>query len=150
MLTELCAEIRNYFLRDPSRDIHAGTFTISNRSIEPLSFLQNGQYFRIVGSVFNDGVHKYGDENDKLTDEVFSGAVWAMAVPPAVIALSQEIDAWITANSEALNSPYQSESFGGYSYSKASAGSGSSGAGVFGWQSQFSNRLNPYRRVSVL
>lgn len=150
MLTDLCAEIRNYFLRDPGKDIHAGNFVISGGSIGPLSFLQNGQYFRIVGSVFNDGVHKYGENDPDLKDETFSGAVWAMAVPPAVIALSQDIDAWIAANKEVLDSPYQSESFGGYSYSKSSAGSGAAGAGTYGWQAQFSNRLNPYRRVSVL
>lgn len=151
MLTELCAEIRNYFLRDYRKDIHVGTFTISNGSIEPLSFLQDGQYFRIVGSVLNDGVYKYGESNSSLKDEVFSGAVWAMAVPPAVIALSQEIDDWVTANSAVLSSPYQSESFGGYSYSKASGGTKADGSGVaYGWQSQFANKLSPYRRISVL
>ena len=151
MLTELCAEIRNYFLRDYRRDIHVGTFTISGGSIEPLSFLQNGQYFRIVGSVFNDGVHKYGENDSSLVDETFSGAVWAMAVPPAVIALSQEIDDWVAANGAALASPYQSESFGGYSYSKASGGTKSDGSGVaYSWQSQFASKLSPYRRISVL
>lgn len=151
MLTELCAEIRNYFLRDYRKDIHAGTFTISNGSIEPLSFLQTGQYFRIVGSVFNDGVHQYGSEYDPLTDEVFSGAVWAMAVPPAVIALSEEIDDWVEANSAVLSSPYQSESFGGYSYSKSAGRSrGGDMSSGYGWQDQFASRLSPYRRISVL
>lgn len=149
MLTELCAEIRNYFLRDYRKDIHAGTFTISNGSIEPLSFLQTGQYFRIVGSVFNDGVHQYGGENDPLTDEVFSGAVWAMAVPPAVIALSEEIDDWVEANKSVIDSPYQSESFGGYSYSKGSSYANDSSS-AFGWRNQFASRLSPYRRISVL
>lgn len=150
MLTEICAEIRNYFLRDYRKDIHVGKFTISGGSIEPLSFLQEGQYFRIVGSIFNDGVHQYGD-GEPLVDEVFSGAVWAMAVPPAVIALDAEIDEWIANNKDILNSPYQSESFGGYSYSKASGGATSSGdVIVYGWESQFASKLDPYRRISVL
>lgn len=149
MLTELCAEIRNYFLRDYREDIHAGTFTVSGGNIETLSFLQEGQYFRIVGSVFNDGVWKYREGG--LKDETFSGAVWAMAVPPSVIALSQEIDDWVEANKDLLNTPYQSESFGGYSYSKASGGANADGSAVaYGWQSQFANKLNPYRRISVL
>lgn len=149
MLTELCEEIRNYFLRDYVKDIHDGTFTISDGGIEPLSFLQENQYFRIVGSVFNDGVHKYGDHD--LTDETFSGAVWAMAVPPAVIALSTEIDDWVSANADVLASPYQSESFGGYAYSKGSGRSGSSGsASTYSWQDHFAIKLSPYRRVSVL
>ena len=90
MLTEICAEIRNYFEVPNGR--HLGTFTISGGSIAPLDFLQEGQYFRIVGSVFNDGVYQYPAAS--LTDEVFEGAVWAMAVPPTLIALSAEIKAY--------------------------------------------------------
>ena len=88
MLTELCHELKNYFLRDRVNDIHPGSYTISGGDIEPLSFLAEGQYYRIVGSIFNDGVHKYGDATDTLDDETFEGAVWAMAVPPAVVALA--------------------------------------------------------------
>lgn len=145
MLTELCAELKNYFLRDREDDIHSGTYTISSGSIEPLDFLQDGQYFRIAGSVFNDGVHQY-PSND-LADEVFTGTVWAMAVPPAVIALSEEIDEWNTANAEVINSPYQSESFGGYSYNK---GNSTSGSGGYTWKDQFAPRLAKWRRLNVL
>lgn len=149
MLTEICAEIRNYFLRRYD-DIHVGTFTISGGEIEALPFLQNGQYFRIVGSVFNDGVWKYG-EIAEMHDEVFTGSVWAMAVPPAVIALDSEIDEWVANNAEVLSSPYQSESFGGYSYSKSSGRSTQNGnLGAYTWQDQFASKLNKYRRVSVL
>ena len=77
MLTELLAEIRNYFEVPNGR--HFGKFTISGESIAPLDFLQEGQYFRIVGSVFNDGVYQYPATS--LTDEVFEGAVWAMSLP---------------------------------------------------------------------
>lgn len=145
MLTELCAELRNYFLRDREADIHYGEYTISGGSID-LPFLLEGQYFRIVGSVLNDGVYQYPASD--LTDEEFSGAVWAMAVPPAVIALSEEIEAWNTANADALASPYTSESFGGYSYTKASGSSASGGA--YSWKDQFASRLSKWRRLSVL
>jgi hypothetical protein len=74
-----------------------------------------------------------------------------MSVPPAVLALAEEIDTWRAANADALSSPYQSESFGGYSYSKASGGgAGGSGSAAYGWQDQFAARLAPYRRLSVL
>lgn len=86
MLTEICAELRNYFEVPNGR--HFGKFEISGGSIAPLDFLQEGQYFRIVGSVFNDGVYQYPAAS--LTDEVFEGAVWAMRLPPAVIALSAD------------------------------------------------------------
>lgn len=146
MLTELCAELKNYFLRDREADIHYGEYTISGGSID-LPFLLNGQYFRIVGSVLNDGVYQY--PVDGLTDEEFSGAVWAMAVPPSVIALAADIEAWNAKNAEALASPYTSESFGGYSYTKAS-GASSGGSGAFTWRDQFASRLAKWRRLSVL
>lgn len=146
MLTEICAELKNYFIRG-EKSIHAGKYTISDGSIEPLSFLKDGQYFRIVGSDLNDGVHRYPASD--LNDEVFEGAVWAMAVPPAVIALAAEIETWIANNQDAINSPYSSESFGGYSYSKR-ASSREDDTGTVTWQSQFANRLNPYRRLFVL
>ena len=91
MLTEICAEIRNYFCQD--EDKHFGKFTISGGNIAPLNFLKEGQYFRIVGSTFNDGIHQYPASD--LTDEVFEGAVWAMAFPPSFIALSEDIKEYV-------------------------------------------------------
>ena len=69
MLTELCAELRNYFVVS----IHEGTFTIDGGKIAPLDFIQENQYFRIVGSVFNDGVYQ-NTADLVLTDEIFSGS----------------------------------------------------------------------------
>lgn len=146
MLTELCAELKNYFLRDELKDIHHGDYTISGGSVD-LPFLIPGQYFRIVGSVLNDGVYQYPASG--LSDETFSGAVWAMAVPPAVVALAAEIEAWNAKNEETLSSPYVSESFGGYSYTKATTG-GVGTNGAFTWKDQFGSRLNKYRRLHVL
>ena len=149
MLTQLCAELRNYFCKP--EDVHYGEFSITEQwGIEPCPFLKAGQYFRIRGSVFNDGVHQFG--GDDLIPEVFPGEVWAMAVPPAVIALDAEIDAWVEANQTALNSPYQSESFGGYSYVKAGAGYGNSGnaSSALTWQDHFRRRLAPWKKVCVL
>jgi hypothetical protein len=141
MLTELCAEIRNYFL--VPNGIHTGTFTISGGSIAPLDFLQEGQYFRIVGSVFNDGVYQY--PNVSLTDEEFDGAVWAMAVPPSVVALAADIEKWL--NSDAAKpTAFESESFGGYSYTRATDKNGA----ALTWQAVFAKSLNQYRRMSVL
>lgn len=134
MLTALCQELRNWF----ERDKHFGDFTISEGSLD-VDFLKDGQYFRIVGSVFNDGVHKYPDTT--LTDEEFCGAVWEMAVPADVIDLANEIEAF---NEEAgTSSPYTAESWGGYSYTKATASDGS----PLTWQTAFSNRLNKWRKI---
>lgn len=151
MLTEICAEIRNYFSLKEDRIL--GDFTVVNGAIAPEVSLEDNQYYRIIGSVFNDGVHKKGDT---LIDEsVFHGAVWKMRVPQTVLDLSTEIAAWQAENGSAQSanmSPFTSESFGGYSYSKSSGGSSGSGAGssAVTWQTMFSKRLAPYRRARVL
>ena len=137
MLTELLAEIRNYFEVPNGR--HFGKFEISGGSIAPLDFLQEGQYFRIVGSVFNDGVYQYPA---KLKDEVFEGAVWAMRLPPAVIALAAEIKAYNDSDAGKA-SPFTAESFGGYSYTKATDVNGA----PIGWQKAFASRLNKWRKL---
>lgn len=148
MLTELCAELHNWF----KQKIYFGSITIDSDGVTvggvPLSdYLQTGQYFRIVGSVFNDGVHQYG--SDCLSPERdFDGAVWAMAIPPEVIKLSDDIDEWNTAHKTALNSPYQSESFGGYSYSMKSGSGGTGGSSTsYTWRDQFAAQLRKWRKL---
>ena len=138
MLTEICAELRNWFV--VPNGVHIQTYTISGGSIEPLDFLQDGQYFRIIGSVFNDGVHQYPAYD--LTDEVFHGAVWSMAVPPAVIDLAAEIEEY-NKSDEGKASPYISENFGGYGYTKATGSNGK----VLTWKSVFADALNRYRKL---
>ena len=135
-LTNLCAELRNYF----ETEKRFGTFTISGGSISPSDFLQDGQYFRIVGSVFNDGVHRHPAHD--LTDETFDGAVWAMAVPPAVVELLQKIQEFEAATANAPTA-YTSESFGGYSYTKATDENGL----PVGWRSVFKSELNRWRKL---
>ena len=157
MISEVCAELRNYFLRDyinPEHYIHYGSFVIANGEMQSLPFLKENQYYRIVGSTFNDGVYQYHDpersrESGTMTSEEFDGAIWEMFVPPDFIALVSEIQQWTANNANVINSPYQSESFGGYSYSlKGGNDADKSSAGT--WQSQFASRLKPYRRISVL
>ena len=146
MLNEICQELRNWFDRGQPR-LH-GAFEISGGKIVDTDFtsiIQPNQYFRIIGSVFNDGVYKYTNEL-VLNDEIFVGSVWLMAIPKEVVDLASEISTWIEKNSDAITSPYQSESFGGYSYTKASAGSNSNSSGPT-WQSIFASRLNMWRKI---
>lgn len=144
MLSEVCKELNNWF--DVRSERLHGAFEISGGRITDSDFsakIQPNQYFRIIGSVFNDGVYK-NDESLDLTDELFVGSVWFMKVPKDVIDLSDEIDEWIKKYEEFTNNPYSSESFGGYSYSKAS---GSNGSGNPTWQNTFSIRLNRWRKI---
>lgn len=146
MLDDVCAYLKNYF----ETDKYFGEIKIESGSLVGFEDkLQNGQYFRIVGSVFNDGVYQY--PTNKLTNETFTdGAVWALAIPSALVSLSNDIDTWLGkyggADSEAL-SPFTSESFGGYSYSK-SAGGSADGSGASGsWQSVYAARLARWKKI---
>ena len=97
MLTELCRECRNWFTADS--DKHSGDFTISDGGITPFDFVLSGQYFRIMGSHFNDGVYKnVPEEVAKLAAETFTGQIWAMRVPPAFIDLSGKIEEYVAKN----------------------------------------------------
>ena len=139
MLEQVLMHLKNWFLVPGG--IHEGTYTIEDGGIT-LPFLANGQYFRIFGSVFNDGLHQY--PASELKAETFEGSVWALAVPQAVIDLATEIESWQTKNGDASVSPYQSESFGGYSYSKATD---SISGGAVTWQSAFRSRLSAWRKL---
>ena len=119
MLEAVLTYLNNWF----AWEMYAGTFTVTGRKLA-LPDLAEGQYFRIVGSVFNDGLHQYPATD--LADETFTGAVWALAVPKAVIALA-----------------YTSESFSGYSYTRATNAKGA----AVGWQDAFAAQLAPYRKL---
>ena len=139
MLEQVLMHLKNWFLVPGG--IHEGTYTIEDGGIT-LPFLAHGQYFRICGSVFNDGLHQYPALD--LKAETFEGTVWALAVPQAVIELASEIEEWQKKNGDASVSPYQSESFGGYSYSKSTD---SASGGAVTWQSAFRSRLSAWRKL---
>lgn len=135
MLYQVCKHIKNFFVTE-CKD---GTFTIENGTID-LPFLLDGQYFMIEGSVLNDGV--YQNPVTGLSDEIFKGSIVGMAVPKDFISLVEEIKSY-EENSSKDNGQYVSESFGGYSYTKATDSRGN----VASWQNAFSTRLNSWRKV---
>ena len=148
MLSEICAEIKNYFTY--RTDKYPGKYKIEGGVIVPAVALPT-DYFAIFGSRKNNGVHK---TTDVLKDEdEFVGSVWVMSIPDDFLALAKEIGDWQDkyggVDSEA-QSPFYSESFGGYSYTKG-AGSTSSGnnAAASTWQSVYAARLNQWRRVRL-
>lgn len=182
-LEAVLAECRNWFC--PRERIYPDTYTITDGVLSAASrdlsaILRDGQYYRIVGSVFNDGLHLYrdtgGGDDDSgnqpddgeadavsasesgsdggadglLTDETFTGAVWACAIPPAVIALAKEIADWQDEYGEAAASPYssKSENFANLysrSYTKASGVTQDGGRG--GWEAVFAAKLARYRKL---
>ena len=153
MLTQICQWLRNWFDYNSHKErlpYWEGEFAIENGVLVGFADrLLDGQYYRIQDSLLNDGVHQWPLE--ALRDEVFTGTVQCMSIPPAIIELADDISTWAAANAEAINSPYQSESFGGYSYTlrsgNASSGSGNGLSGGVTWQSQFAAQLAPWRKI---
>ena len=114
-----------------------------NQAMDELK--KEGFWIVSTDAVFNDGVHK-NDDSLKLTDEIFIGEVRLMAIPKDVIELSNKIDAWMEKYSDMVDSPYTSESFGEYSYSKASGSKDSSNPT---WQSVFKNELLRWKKICL-
>lgn len=150
MLESVCDAIHNYFVRD----VYTGSFEIKDGKLDLPGLLQ-GQRFRIIGSALNDGVYTlfghdvYDDDGKKraiLMDETFNGTIQYMGVPAAFLVLCAEISDWQTKYGEASKSPYSSESFGGYSYTKRSSG-GTSADGSISWQTIFKDRLKRWRKI---
>ena len=133
MLEAVLTHLNNWF----AREMYAGTFTVTGGRLA-LPDLEEGQYFRIVGSVFNDGLHQYPATD--LANEAFTGAVWALAVPKSVVTMAEEIKAWAAKNQPGA---YTSESFGGYSYTRSTNAKGA----AVGWQDAFAAQLAPYRKL---
>lgn len=145
-LTELCQELRNWF----DRERYSGTFEIQNGEFVGINIppVQEGMYFRICGSWFNDGIYQYPDA--EMRNESFTGSVWLLSIPAPVLQLAEEIKAWREkyegADSAAM-SPYMSESFGGYSYQKGSAITSSDTSGAVSWKRTFAGRMNAWRKL---
>lgn len=150
MLQQVMESVCNYFIEEK----RSGKYEIVDGAIS-LPLL-DGQRFLIQGSVLNDGVYTYhenyisnDDDTDEvgLQDETFAGTICALAVPPAVIALSAEIKSWVDKFGAASATPYTSENvIGVYSYTKAQGGSGAGGAVT--WQDAFKDRLKRWRKVA--
>ncbi len=138
MISEVCKYVHNYFAY--KRLI--GTFEIKDGKFADNLMIKENQYFRIVGSLFNDGVYKY-DDSLELQDELFKGGVWLMAVPKDFEKLCNDIEKFERDNEPSV---YTSESFAGYSYSKATNSKGQ----PVTWHDVFAKRLNAYRKLREL
>ena len=147
----VCSYLRNWF--DRNQPHYSGTVTITNGELSETYGLKAGQYFRIADSSTNDGVYKYPVTT--LNDETYNGSIIGMSIPLPVLDVMKKIEAWeseyrslSTRDGRATMSPYNSESFGGYSYSKSSGGAGDSTKDKSGtWQGAFGAELQPWRKM---
>lgn len=134
MLFEIMKHIRNYF---PTPIQRAERFTIKDGTAS-LPFVKEGQYILIEDSAFNNGVFQYPLEG--LTDETFDGVITVLAPPKLFLNLVAEIEDF---QKDYNPSAFTSESFGGYSYSRATNSKGN----IAGWQDVFKTRLNAWRKI---
>ena len=136
LITQICRHIKNYF----EYEFHPGSYTVSDGKISPCDFLIEGDFYRISGSRYNDGVHRHPASD--LKDESFDGIVSLMALPDGFLKTVSEIESYCSSDDTSA-SPYLSESFGGYSYTRLT---GSDGVGI-PWQRAFKSRLNEWRKI---
>lgn len=103
-----------------------------------------GQCIRIFGSTFNDGVHIWDD--DSLTNESWNGTVWLLAPPTELIQLVGKIAQDVEASRQAQLSsvgPLKSESFDGYSYTRATRADGT----LMDWRDVYRDQLARWRKL---
>lgn len=139
MLYEILHSIKNFFDRDKYGNFfgrHDGIWTIQDGKLD-IDFIKPNQYFRIYGSVFNDGVYKFTGDLYFDNDETFEGVIFELRIPADFLKLVEEIESFQAKYGEA--SPYISESFGGYTYNK--------GTREVSWRESFGNRLRTWRKI---
>lgn len=130
-------QVRNHFEREPVE----GVFTITGNGLSPAP---DAPWVAIRGSKYHDGVYELaggylqGAEGD--LDEEFDGLVYPLHPPRDFLRLCEDIAKY---DEQTPVGALQSESFGAYSYTRASGAAG----GVMGWQEAFSAQLAPYRRM---
>lgn len=131
MLYEVMRNVRNFFTAESVND----DFEIKDGTIS-LPFIC--RYVLIEGSKFNDGLHQI--PLNGLTNEEFKGRITAVNPPEDFLKLVEEIEAY---QAKYENTPYVSESFGGYSYQKGTNGKG----GVITWEDVFKIRLKVWKKI---
>ena len=90
-ITDFCEEVNNWF--DVDRQF--GVFTIADGKLSGVTDLKENQFFRIIGSVFNDGVYQNNSELT-LTDESLTALITVrasvdIAIPKAVQEVAETV-----------------------------------------------------------
>lgn len=142
-MEKLLGSLNNYFYSFGE----FGTHKIDFGRITVVGKYRVGQYVKVVGSTLNDGVYLVAQVNDgtislngDLIDEEFEGTVFSLAIPRQLIDLADEIKEFKAQNVAGI---YVSESFEGYSYTRATNGRG----GVATWKDVFKEDLRQYRKM---
>ena len=138
--------IRNAF----EFSIERGSFVINDGKLSLSEKYVAGEWIAILGSALNDGIYKISsvgstyslangsDNENPVTDEEFTGAVWRLRLPKSLVSLCADIQKW-TDSPEGKPSNVVSESVVSF-YSKTLATT-KDGAPI-GWESVFKSRIH--------
>jgi hypothetical protein len=146
VLEQVLTHIHNFFVYDEQYV----RCEVTDGSLPASISIPDGAWYRIQGSLLNDGLHRHPAED--LIDETFDGTITVCAIPRALLDVVEEIEEWQaaykSARQKALGSPYQSESFDGYSYNlRSDLAPSSASGGLTGWQAEFAGRLSAWRKM---
>ena len=132
-----------------------GDYEIEDGKITLTGTYLVGQWIHLQGSVLNDGVYSIkgavegvyslsnGTDNEILTQdkEAFTGVARGLRIDSAFITLAREVLEFN--QTQGKPSALTSESFGKYSYTRATDANGM----VATWKQVFATRLHPYRMM---
>ena len=126
--------------------VHTISTTRNNLINSIIHGTTNNSYILAV----NDGVYKVVSCGNNgmngitvqgcLTDEKFTGYICSLSVPKPFVELCRDIQTYNTENKAGV---MISESFGGYSYTKATVN-----GQLATWKDAFAGSLKPYRRMT--
>lgn len=134
--------LHNYFYTFGEK----GLFNIVDNQITVKGKYIQGQYIKLEGSIMNDSVYKViSYSENKITvegaiNEEFKGIIYSLAVPKELIELETKIKEY---EANKTKSDIISESFGNYSYSRATNSNGD----IADWKDVFKTDLKPYRAM---
>lgn len=133
MLYKVMRYLRNFFATDT---YYSGKCTVADGVMDPP--LDVGHYYLIEGSIRNNGIHLMTDYTD-FKDEEFYGVITLLAPPEDFLETVEAIEKFEKQNAK---TPFTSESFGGYSYTKAQGKNG-----PVTWKEAFASELNAWRKI---
>lgn len=137
MLFEAMSYCKNWFVTE----IHKGNISIQDNTINlnGKEFTPNAytDFLRLIGGHTNEQMF---DSSKVLENDEFEGEIWELAPPQEFIKLCDKIREW---NDENKPNDKTSESFGGYSYSKATNNNGV----PLTWQDVFAKELRAYKKI---
>lgn len=142
-LLNILKYLNNYFYKFREDN---SNFKIENNKIKVKGKYIPGQYIRIYNSYLNDGIFQViGVEDGAITieggiNEEFDGVIFSLSIPRDILKLSEKVKEY---NQKNVNNGIISESFEGYSYTKATNNNGE----LVQWHDAFKSELAPYKKM---